>query len=231
MANPDPADADISQELAFLEEEGEEFTSTAQVVRKLQEVWLNETFSPELLPYHGDIVDCLLDQLSHMAENLRAVNKADFRSVIHRMELDRLQYVLTSYLKVRLDKVEQQAAFLLGRLENSQQADDEVDFLSPEEVHYMRAYVASIEDYLRGAALVHMPRVQQSLRLSALGREPQLDRPVFLRAERSVTGLLVDAGSADGRDGEIVDLDRGSQYLLMYRPIAPLVKDGSVVLV
>ncbi|XP_064465751.1 DNA replication complex GINS protein SLD5-like [Ornithodoros turicata] len=220
-------DSDISQELEFLEGQDEEYSSTAQVVRKLQECWMNETFAPELLPYQEGIVDCLLDQLNHMEENLRAVSRADFRSVIHRMELDRLQYVLTSYLKVRLEKVEKQAAFLQRQLEDN----EHVDYLSLEEKQYVQAYVTSIEDYLRGAALAHMPRNQQALQLSTLGRGPRLDRPVFLRAERNITGLLVEEGTGDGRDSEIVDLDKWSQYLLMYRPVAPYVRNGSVVLI
>lgn len=52
------------------------------------QAWLNEKFSPEILPYLGDVVDCLLDQLTHMQENLQQIDKGDFRVTIHRMEVN-----------------------------------------------------------------------------------------------------------------------------------------------
>ncbi|CAN7941650.1 unnamed protein product [Ixodes hexagonus] len=127
---------DASRELESIEDLDDECISTELLVQKLEEAWLNEKFSPEILPYLGDVVDCLLDQLTHMQENLQQIDKADFRVTVHKMELERIQYILTSYMKIRLGKIEKHGAFILNQIRNSQ-SDQEL--LSPEEQRYARA--------------------------------------------------------------------------------------------
>lgn len=78
----------------------EEPITAQKVLQTLQEVWLNEKFSPELLQHQSDLVDCMLDQIQQMEENLRKLKKNDFRVVIHRMELDRIRYIVTDYLRI-----------------------------------------------------------------------------------------------------------------------------------
>lgn len=82
------------------------------------------------------MVDCLIDQLTHMQENLQRIDKADFRVTVHKMELERIQYIMTSYLKIRLGKIEQHGAFILSQLDNEQL---DLELLSPEERRYARA--------------------------------------------------------------------------------------------
>lgn len=161
------ASLDASRELEAIEYLDDECISTEQLVQRLEEAWLNEKFSPEILPYSGGVVDCLLDQLTHMQGNLQQIDRADFRGGVHKMELERIQYILTSYLKIRLAKIEKHGSFILNQLRNGQ-SDQEL--LSPEEQRYARAYIASFEDYLRDVALVHMPHNQQSFSMFNTGR-------------------------------------------------------------
>ncbi|PRD28550.1 UNVERIFIED_CONTAM: Gins4 [Trichonephila clavipes] len=85
--------------------ETEEMTTAAEVIQKLEEVWVNEKLSPELMQYEGELVDCMLDQIQYMETSLQKIQKEDFRIVFHKMELDRIKYVLSSYLRIRLEKV------------------------------------------------------------------------------------------------------------------------------
>ena len=52
------------------------------------QAWLNEKFSPELLENRSDIVDCMLDQIHEMEENIRRAKKGDFKVSIHKMEVN-----------------------------------------------------------------------------------------------------------------------------------------------
>ncbi|XP_032814374.1 DNA replication complex GINS protein SLD5 isoform X3 [Petromyzon marinus] len=86
------------------EEEGEEVTP-AELVSRLREAWLNEKLCPDLLPQHSELTECVVEQLTHMEGNLRRVQRADVKSSLHRMELERIRFMLSSYLRTRLNKV------------------------------------------------------------------------------------------------------------------------------
>jgi len=51
------------------------------------QAWLNEKLSPELLPHHSEIVDCMMEQLSVMQQNINRARKADLKVSIHKMEV------------------------------------------------------------------------------------------------------------------------------------------------
>lgn len=51
------------------------------------QTWLNEKFSPELLPNKSEIVDCVLEQLHEMQQNIDRSKKSDFKLGIHKMEV------------------------------------------------------------------------------------------------------------------------------------------------
>ena len=43
----------------------------------------------------------------HQEDNLQRVKKGDAKASVHRMEIDRIRFVLSSYLRSRLQKVSQ----------------------------------------------------------------------------------------------------------------------------
>ena len=51
------------------------------------QAWLNEKFSPDLLPHHSEIVDCMMEQLNVMQHNIDRARKADLKVSIHKMEV------------------------------------------------------------------------------------------------------------------------------------------------
>lgn len=193
----EPNITDIANKLGFVEHREEDVTCAEQLVQKLEEAWQNETFSPELLPYQNDIVICVNDQLRYMQENLLGVDKANFKATAHRMEVERIQYMLTSYIKIRLEKIEKHGAYILEQHESGQIDSD--DLLSPDERRFARAYIASIEDYLRDVALVHMPFNQQDFTMASVDAGPDLDEYVFLKVKQQTLGVLVDEGTSQNR--------------------------------
>jgi len=48
---------------------------------------LNEKFSTDLLPHHSEIVDCMMEQLNVMQQNIERARKADLKVSIHKMEV------------------------------------------------------------------------------------------------------------------------------------------------
>lgn len=204
----------------------EETVTAEKVLRTLQEVWLNEKFSPELLQHQSDLVDCMLDQIQQMEENLRKLKKNDFRVVIHRMELDRIRYMITDYLRIRLNKIERCVIHILKQ-ETSRTPEDA--FLSPSEHKFAREYLSHMEDHFRLIALRHMPANVQDFDKTKMAVIPNISSYIFLRAKKNIIGIVIE-GDSENRDEE-VDLDENSQHIMQYKPIADYLKTGAIQLI
>lgn len=67
---------------------------------------MNEKMSPELLEHHMEFVDVMLEQLKELEVMIgQATSKTDIRVAAHLMEMDRIKYVISDYLRCRLRKV------------------------------------------------------------------------------------------------------------------------------
>ena len=65
-------------------EEFEEELTAAEVLQKMEDSWLNEKHSPELLESKMEIVECMMEQVNTMEENLSRLKKGDMRIPVHR---------------------------------------------------------------------------------------------------------------------------------------------------
>ncbi|GIY25887.1 DNA replication complex GINS protein SLD5 [Caerostris darwini] len=207
--------------------ENEELVTAADVIEKLEEVWVNEKLAPELLQYQDELIDCMLDQIKYMETNLQKIEKEDFRVVFHKMELDRIKYVLSSYLRTRLEKIEKFGPSLLHQ---ESQDETNMDLMSNEERLFAAKYTTNIKNYLHEVALKNMPVNMQSVQLEEICSKPQMDKSVFMKVKTGSEGVVIENFSDYGEE-EIVDLAAGTQHVIRYRPIAPLLKNGSVKLI
>jgi hypothetical protein len=62
------------ENISYLEESDDEITAE-RALQALENAWLNEKFSPELLPHQLELVECMLEQISHMEDNLKRLVK------------------------------------------------------------------------------------------------------------------------------------------------------------
>lgn len=194
-------------------EEVEEISSAAQVVQKFQEWWISERNCPVLLPYQGDLVDCLLDQLEHMRKGLIQLKANDLRAGLHRLEVERIQYLVNDYLRCRLQKIHKILPQKLG--------SEIEELLSEQERTFVDNVVTASQNYFNEAALFHMPIGMQQLNLPPKTEEK--DHYVFCRVKKSAPGLLVDADL-------LVDFEEGSQHIVKLDAIRPYVHDASFIL-
>lgn len=51
------------------------------------QAWLNEKFAPDLLERKMDLVECMLEQIHAMEDNLSLAQKGDLKNSLHRMEV------------------------------------------------------------------------------------------------------------------------------------------------
>ncbi|KAM6106817.1 DNA replication complex GINS protein SLD5 [Pterocles gutturalis] len=192
------------------------------------QAWLNEKFAPELLESKPEIVECVVEQLDHMEANLKRAKKGDLKVSVHRMEIERIRYVLSSYLRCRLVKIEKFFPHVLEK--EKSRAEGEPSILSPEEFAFAKEYMANTETYLKNVALKHMPPNLQKVSLLKSVPKPNLDAFVFLRVLERQENILVEPETDEQREYTI-DLEEGSQHLIRYKTIAPLVASGAVQLI
>lgn len=78
-------------------------------VSSLRRAWLQEKFSPELLAYRTSLLHALALSIDAQQQGPLAAQVEDalqaFRNNLIQLELDRVHYLIASYLRIRLQKV------------------------------------------------------------------------------------------------------------------------------
>jgi len=175
--------------------------------------------APEILPYQGEMVDLMLGQLTHMEDNLATIDVNDFRRITHKMEIERIRYVIVCYLRCRLHKLEDFTQHVINE-ERNRPADKKR--LSEAEMKFAVDYLDSIERHFQQLALRHIPPNQDDLTKRII--RPNMMAHVVLKVLRPC-GVIVNTND------EEVDLSEDSQHMLPYQLISDLVIKGDVQLV
>lgn len=194
-------------------------TYILQVLENVECAWLNEKHSPDILPYQGDMVELIMGQLAHMEENLATIDGNDFRRITHLMELERIRFIVTSYLRCRLQKIEDFTQHIIIA-ERERTADKKR--LSQAEVKFAEDYFESIEKHFQQLALRHIPPNQDDINKRII--RPNLMSNVFLK-------VLKPCGIVVTTNDEEVDLSVSSQHMLPFQLISDLVIKGDVQLI
>lgn len=188
------ADDDLEDETAQItvDDEGdsegvEEEITAQQVLACLESAWTNEMCAPEILPHQSDMIELMMGQVEHMEGNMRNLDKNDFRYVVHQMEIERIRYIIVSYLRCRLQKIEHFTKWILEAEENRV---EEEKYLSPEETRFAEGYYDCVEKHFEQMALQYMPTMQRADAAQRIVR-PNLMSHVFVKANTSCKCLLL----------------------------------------
>uniref|UniRef100_A0A0M3I3S6 GINS complex subunit 4 n=1 Tax=Ascaris lumbricoides TaxID=6252 RepID=A0A0M3I3S6_ASCLU len=116
-----------------IDESDEEAVTPAEVLAKLTIAWQNEVCAPRLLPHRFDLLECIIDQIEGMEENIsRTRCKNQLKVSLHKMELHRVGYIASHYMRKRLQKIEVDAANYLAE-DNARRRDGKGELLSEQE--------------------------------------------------------------------------------------------------
>ncbi|XP_010671758.2 DNA replication complex GINS protein SLD5 [Beta vulgaris subsp. vulgaris] len=197
-------------------------------VEHLKTAWRNEKAAPEILQFQASLVQRSREQIQLMEETIEEFTRNGFDPLIvsvYQMDMDRAQYVLRSYLRTRLQKIEKDMIHI--------SKTDLWDRLSKEEQNFAKRCYENMKGYLDESVLSKLPSGYQSdLKQSNASEEddmvpePNLETFVFCKSESSIGAIPLD-DSAD----EIVDLVAGDLYVLRYKSIKPFVENGQIDLV
>lgn len=213
----------ISDFLNTEHEDIEDELTAGQVLKEIQEAWLNERFAPEILPNRSDLVECMLGQLHHMENNLRKLKKNELIAIIHQLEIDRIRFIITSYMRTRLDKIELYTKTILDA-EQERIASNEQQYLSPEEYIFAQEFLVNVEQLFLNSGMRHMLGSAQQMDWKEASIKPNLNTHVFLKVkDEDIHGVVVDT--------EVVDLEKDSQHIISYNPVASFLKAGKIHLI
>ncbi|KAG5192908.1 hypothetical protein JKP88DRAFT_260809 [Tribonema minus] len=87
-------------------------------VVELQNAWVGEVCAPELLVYRDEIIDKMLEQLTSVQAILDDYKSSGpdemYTASLYQMELNRIRFGVTKYLRTRVHKIERDVFYILS---------------------------------------------------------------------------------------------------------------------
>lgn len=138
-------------------------------ITRLLRTWIRERGTPEIQPWSGDLVDTVLDQIKQqqvildlLAADESTSDEEHFRLNLVQLDMERGRWIIRSYLRARLAKIERFAAHISGDEESQVR-------LSAPELGYVRRYAQLTADHLSATVLQHFPEDMRGLNDPAPG--------------------------------------------------------------
>ncbi|XP_021907051.1 LOW QUALITY PROTEIN: DNA replication complex GINS protein SLD5 [Carica papaya] len=199
-------------------------------VELLKRAWRNEKAAPEILRYQEDLVKRAKEQIQLMEETVEEFAESGIDPLtvsLYQMDLDRAQFLLRSYLRVRLLKIEKYVFHIL-------KSDETESLLSEQEKMFARRCADNMGEHLEDSDLLRLPDNYQSvLKQSIISEEddmvpqPELETFVVCKSKNFLSLNLYE----DGENPEMVEMDRGDLYFIRYKIIKRAVETGKIDLV
>lgn len=148
--------------------------------------------------------------------------KTNFALIVIQTELERYRYIVRSYLRARLAKIDRHALHYLS-------TDDLRSRMSDVELAYATRHQALLHNHYLSSFLSSFPPNLQNLNDSAginMVETPDLDTAVFVRLLRD-TSVTANGVKEDNR----VDVGADDILILRWSDAKPLVESGSAELV
>ncbi|KAK8998855.1 hypothetical protein V6N11_070037 [Hibiscus sabdariffa] len=140
-------------------------------VELLKKAWRNEKASPEILPFEEALVKRAKEQIQLMEETVDDFEESGHDPLIvslYQMDLDRVQFLLRSYLRVRLQKIEKFMFYIW-------KTDTYRNRLSIEEEKFTERCIRDMGKHLEETVLSKMPDNYQSvLKQSVISEEDDM---------------------------------------------------------
>lgn len=210
------------------------------LLHQMRKLMLNEQFSPEVLSFSDDIVpkvqELVTKQMNEIDED--ELNDEDapvgFEAHIKRMELDRVNYLLRSYFRLRLKKIEKYIFYIFQDNDETRSGSGiekkVFDRLSKAEQDFAVAFMDIVETHFKQSFLTLLPERLRKLDKDGsvkLATPPNLEKFTFCRMLRNMGSYAV-----SDRVGDLpIDLNQGDIICARYSRIQKLVDGDNAELV
>lgn len=202
-----------------------------RATRDLQELtraWVTERSAPEILPWPDVLMERILERLRGQIELVEEQTgntdpKANFRLIIIQTELERFKFLVRSFLRARIAKIDAHALHHLT--DPSTKAR-----LSPSELQYATAHTSLLHAHYHSSFLSQFPTSLQRMDDTAGGismvEGPDVDKAVFVRALKDVEEPVY----VEGTDTAF-DMRRGDVVVVRWSAVREVVMAGDAELI
>ncbi|KAI9853062.1 MAG: GINS complex subunit [Vezdaea acicularis] len=193
----------------------------------LTRLWVAERSAPEVLPWDAEMMGRVLEGIRKQIDLVEAETgnedpRASFRLIIIQTELERWKYLVRSYLRARLAKIDKHALHYL-RQSTFPSASSSPPLLNPSELAYARTHQSLLQAHYQASFLNAFPEQLRGLEDTAGGismvEEPDLEAVVWVR-------VLAEGVEVEGERQE-----RGAVLVVRWRSVRGGVLRGGVELV
>lgn len=206
--------------------------------RTLRKAILNERAAPHILPYERQaveeltevinnqqkIIDGVMDFKPRNEEEGQKIADDKFACSLYQMEVNRLNYIVTSYHRTRLSKIQQYPMHIYRDNDLKQR-------LSKSELSFLGNYIDLISGHLEQTVTNHLPPQFKSLTdegslgsVSMIPR-PNLNKYVFIKAKEDIGDVEI----VDGPEG-VQTINKDDIFAVIYEPVEHLLLDGKIEL-
>ncbi|KPM34975.1 DNA replication complex GINS protein SLD5 [Neonectria ditissima] len=198
-------------------------------LQDLTRLWVAERSAPELLEWPSDgLIERVNERIKSQIEKVEEMTgdmdpKTNFALIVIQTELERYKFLVRSYLRARIAKVDKHALHYLS----SQQLRSR---LSPTEAAYATRHQALLHNHYLSSFLSSFPQELQNLNdtggNTSMIDSPDLDTAVFIRLlrDKDVHGMGTDNDiSLPSKNGDILILRWSSAKSLVDAGDAELV--------
>ncbi|KAG0226467.1 hypothetical protein B0O80DRAFT_498689 [Mortierella sp. GBAus27b] len=200
----------------------------SRYVQHLTQAWINERAAPDVLQYEQASVDGLVHKIEEQMGIIDELDSGDdtsmIISILYQTELERVKFVLRSYLRTRLSKIEKYCEFILTDPSSKRR-------LSRGEIMYAENYSRATRQHFQSSFLASLPPSLQGQddavfdRKLSMVSQPKLDEAVFCR-------IVEDIGDFQVEDDEMpIVLEAGQIYIFRYRTVRTLLLRGQIELI
>jgi hypothetical protein len=208
-----------------VEEEGLSMTTVNKSIVALMNLWRTETNCPEILQFDNDLVSEVKGQLLAQQAAIDDIMadadpNAHFTVTIYQMDMERVTYSLSRYLRTRILKIEEKMDFILTNINCRELlSHDERDFLS----RLSQLNSTCCNDTVSMRLNEDVRKYYESNDDRVKGSAPDLEEFVFCRAIRPVSvPVSVDEG--------LKNIGAGDINILRYSAIQNTVRNGQMQL-
>uniref|UniRef100_A0A914R9G9 DNA replication complex GINS protein SLD5 n=1 Tax=Panagrolaimus davidi TaxID=227884 RepID=A0A914R9G9_9BILA len=210
----------------------EEFISLEEAIKRLKQAWMNELASPKLLSSQYELINAIIQQIDEfetLTANYTQEQKLNPAFNIRRMEISRIQYVINSYIRARLQKIEKDPVGLLKEHEdrlNGISASTE-ELLEEKEIEFAEKFFESSRKLLLDQFLgTLVPSLQKIPRIKDPNSTARVFFEVLIDGCESIT-----VPRLKEKDLEmIVELKKGDRVLAPFKSVEELLEKGHIKL-
>ncbi|KAJ8472480.1 hypothetical protein ONZ45_g16635 [Pleurotus djamor] len=194
---PDDNDIDIDELMPPVgNQAGTVGSGSESPVQQLIRLWMNERHAPDILPVQEHLLAGILDHIRHQSDAVQllrsdpdASQEEHFRIVLVQTEIERIKFIVRSYLRTRLFKIEKYARYIVSNPEIQTR-------ISTSERTYASKQAQILDQHFHETVLKSLPEAQSHLDdtpifMPPMVTEPDKSKAVFVHALKQCPPILL----------------------------------------